>query len=416
MIFIDRFLAKSRKLKTNNKILYSASLMIMFWAVFDGILSYMLPILITDFGYSKTQMGLIIASSNIFGAIFDFLLAKYITNTSYRRLFLIVIGLSFIYPLLLWSSKTIPFLMISMSIWGLYGDLHNFATFDFVSRRSRPKERCQNFSIIGIFKCLGYLLGPIIAGLVLMETITFLPFSLALSFVILSFIFYLVLVDLSPKKDSKNYTHKAKYLKFNFFKEFKLLKKIGIILFPVLIFYVLLHMFDAAFWTIGPLFAKSFEGFKGFGGFFMAMYILPTLLVSWYVQKITNKYGKKKTAYFSFLISSVLIILVGIFKNPVLILVVVFTSSVVGSIAWPAIRGAYVDYISESKEYEKEIESLNDFAANLGYIIGPITAGLMADRIGIGNVFVFLGIFNIVVVLLLFTITPKNIRVIIRKL
>jgi len=390
-------------------------MVIMFFAIFDGILSYLAPILITKVGYSKTQMGLIIASSNIFGAIFDFLLAKYITNTSYRRLFLVMLGLSFVYPLVLWSAKTIPFFMISMFIWGLYGDIRNFATFDFVSRRSKPGERCQNIGILGIFSSLGYLLGPIIAGLVVVETITFLPFSLALSFVILSFVFYLILIDLSPKKDSKDYSHRTKYLRLNFFKEFGLLKKIGRILFPVLFFYMVLYMFDAAFWTIGPLFAESFGSFKDFGGFFMTMYTLPALLIGWYVQKITNKHGKKKTAYYSFLISSLLIIFVGIFKNPVLILLTVFVSSLAGSIAWPAIRGAYVDYISESKQYEKEIESLNDFSANLGYIFGPILAGLMADKVGISNFFVFLGIFNIIVVLLLFTITPKNIRVIVKK-
>src|SRR3989339_2013023 len=114
-MFFDKIFGQNRlEMKKGQKILYSAGMLLMFWAVFDGILAYILPVLITDLGYTATQMGLLIASSNIFGALFDFVLAKFITNTNYRRLFLVIYGLCFIYPLLLWQAKTIPLFLISM--------------------------------------------------------------------------------------------------------------------------------------------------------------------------------------------------------------------------------------------------------------------------------------------------------------
>lgn len=398
-----------------SRLLPLTATMLFFYALFDGLLAFILPIQITSLGFSKSQMGLIIGSSNIFGALFDFVLAKFITNTSYRRLYLIVFGLCFVYPLLLWSSKTIPLFMISMAVWGLYGDLNLYATFDFVSRRSKPQDHCKSFGVIGIFRSLGYLIAPIIAGLIIAETIDFFPYSLSLSFVLVSVFFLLILLQFSPKKDSPEYDHKARYRHFNFFKEFTLLRKVAQILFPVLIFNITLYIFDATFWTIGPLFSESFSNFRNFGGLFMAAYTLPVLLVNWFVNPITNKFGKKKTAYISFLLGCVLLIPIGFIKEPLLIICLTFISSLFNSLAWPAIDGAYADYISESRSYQKEIISLTDFTCNLGYIIGPITAGLMADLIGNQNVFMALGVGSVFVVLMLILITPKHINVVLHR-
>jgi MFS family permease len=356
-------------------------------------------------------MGLIIGSSNIFGLIFDFLLAKYITNTNYRRLFLIVYGLCFIYPLLLWSAKTLPLFMIAMSVWGLYGDLNNFATFDFVSRRSKFVDHSKTFGVIGVFRSLGYLIAPLIAGVIVVKTITFFPFSLALSFIIVTFIFYLILVQISPKKDSLEFDHTQKYRKYNFIREFYLLKNIAKILSPVLFFSVLLCIFDAVFWTIGPIFSKAFTNFSDFGGLFMTAYTLPVLFVSWFIKPITAHFGKKRTALIAFFLGNLFLLPITFISNPAPILIFIFLSSLISSVAWPSLEGAYADYITESNAYQKEIESLNDVTANIGYIIGPIFGGFMADFVGIKHVFLPLVLVNLFVVLILLKFTPKTITV-----
>lgn len=381
--------------------------MLLFWAIFDGILGYIIPILITDLGYSKTQMGLIIASSNVFGAIFDFFLCKFIKNTNYRRLFLLFYLACFSYPLLLWSSKTVFIFVVSMAVWGLYGDLQNFASFDFVGNHSKA-ENCQKFGIMGVFRSLGYIIAPILAGLLITSVVKSLPFIIAFIFILISFLFYLVLVRLS-KKDPVVIL--ASHRRSNFFKEFYLWKRIGLILLPVLLLNTLMYVFDATFWVIGPLFANNFIEFKGFGGLFVAAYMFPTLLVGWFIGSITSKLGKKKTALLAFLFSNILLLPLIWFREPILILTIVFISSFAGSIAWPSLRAAYADYINETDIYDKEIEGLNDFSANLGYIIGPIMAGFVADRVGIHSSFTFLAVINIVLVIFLLFLTPKKINI-----
>ncbi|HEX8923444.1 MAG TPA: hypothetical protein VF828_01780, partial [Patescibacteria group bacterium] len=53
------------KLHPGRRLLYLVALLVFFWAFFDGMLSYLVPVLITQRGYSNTQMGFIFAFSSV---------------------------------------------------------------------------------------------------------------------------------------------------------------------------------------------------------------------------------------------------------------------------------------------------------------------------------------------------------------
>jgi len=412
MFFLKNVTTKINKFPLDKKIFLNLIILILFWAIFDGTVSYTAPLFLTSLGLTKTQMGLIIASSSVFGAAFDFFLSKVCKNIHYRRLFLFMYILCFIYPFILWSSSKIIFMsIIAMAVWGFYYDLMNFSVFDFIGNHSES-ENSQRFGIAAIFKNIGVLIAPILAGFLITDVITFTPFIVALIFISISFLFYLVLAKLSLNDKFRYQSHNYQS---NFFHEFALWKKIGHIIFPVLFFYTLIYIFDATFWVIGPIFAQNFPQFKDFGGLFMSMYTLPTLLVCWFVSKFTSKFGKKRTAFVSFLIGNILLIPLFFLKNPVVILITVFFSSVAASMAWPAINSACGDYIYESQKFDKEIEGLSDFSINLGYVIGPILAGFIADKVSTNFTFSFLAVVNIIFVILLLIFTPKNIKISVSK-
>ena len=60
----------------------------LFWALFDGLVSFVTPILITEKLGSRTEMGLILGSSSIAGALCDIFLSKVLRNTHFRRMYL----------------------------------------------------------------------------------------------------------------------------------------------------------------------------------------------------------------------------------------------------------------------------------------------------------------------------------------
>lgn len=400
-----------KNLGLNDRLLYLVGVMLFFWAIFDGLLGYLVPLLVTQAGFTDTEMGIIFGSSSIFGAFFDFILSKYLNNTHFRRLYLGLFAICTIYPLVLWQAKGLWMFLLAMALWGVYFDLQNFGDFDFVGRKVNEDVHASHFGILLSFKGVGYLIAPLLAGL-LIGTVVIGNKPFIFSWIILgiSILFYISVLILSRKKE-KDVIEQETIKPVNFIRELFLWKTIGRILIPVLILTAFLNIIDAFFWTIGPLTAESFKAFHPFNGLFLVAYELPPLIVGAFIGSIAEKYGKKRTAFISLMIGSLIFVYMPLFNNFMTIIGMIFLASCFIAMSWPSINGAYADYISESVKYEKEIEGIEDFSTNFGYIIGPILAGFFADKVGNINAFAYLGFAGVMVGLLLLQFTPKNIEV-----
>ncbi|MFA6410141.1 MAG: MFS transporter [Candidatus Buchananbacteria bacterium] len=392
-----------------NQPLYLVCLMMLFWSIFDGIMSYVSPLIITSDGLSKTMMGIIIGTSSISGAIFDFLVCRIFKNTYYKRFFMFMFAVCLVYPLILFHAKTIFIYLIAMSLWGIYYDFKNIGNFDYISRYTGKDAHSQSFGLLQFFISIGYLIAPIMVGFILVENVTWKPFALAYIFLIVSITFFLVLILINKKngiKEIKSECHTSE----NAWSEMILWGRIGKILFPVLILMLFLNILDSFFWTIGPLLAESLAEIHQFAGFFMTAYSLPALLVGWTIGRITGKFGKKRTAFLSLIVGSFFLSLIYFIQNPVFVILDIFVSSIFTAMAWPAINGAFADYISETLVYEKEIEGIEDFYCNLGYVIGPMTAGFIADMLGNSGAFSLIGVCGMIIGLSLLIFAPKKIN------
>src|SRR3972149_10247312 len=134
----------------SHQALYLLSLVILFWAVFDGITTYITPLVLIESGLSKTAMGLIYASSSVFGAGFDFLMCRLFKNSYYRRVFLGMFAFSALYLVALAGAKTIWIYLLAMVFWGIYYDLKNFGSFDFVARFTKNADHSSSFGVISV--------------------------------------------------------------------------------------------------------------------------------------------------------------------------------------------------------------------------------------------------------------------------
>ena len=408
---IKHLLSHIKKYGSKHKALYVLALMILFWAVYDGIITFITPLIMTESGLSGIQMGIIIGTSSISGAIFDFIACRIFKNMIFRRMFLIMFVLCFLYPLLLFNANSFWLYLIAMAIWGIYYDLKNFGELDFVARHIAPKEHSSSFGVLQVFKSLGYLIAPILAGLAIGQAMNWKPFLISWGSLVVSIIFFTGLLFLTQKYKNKIENPNKPYKKIGLFREINLWKKIGKTILPLLILTLLLNFIEAFFWTIGPLFAESFNGTNQFSGFFMAAYSLPFIFIGWFVGSITKKYGKKRTAFVGLLIGSSILATIFMFKNFLPTVALVFVSSIFISLSSPSINGAYADYIEETKSADKEIEGLQDFFTNLGFIIGPIMAGGLFDLIGGSAAFSVLGILGAIAAIILIIVTPKHIKV-----
>ena len=401
------FLSRGRLFSPGSKHLILFPIAIFFWSFYDSIIAYLTPNIIESHGFTHTFIGIIIATSSIAGAIFDILLGLFLHRPHYRRIWFVVIMLCSIHPFVLGLSTGVFGFIIAMCLWGLYYDLSNFAIFDFLGRHSPPKEHSRYSGIVTVFKSLGYFVGPLLAGLLINEGQFFHGFSYALLFLTISFLI-LIILDHQDGRPPPAPPPQRRRLSLIF--EFRLWRQIGRGLFPVIVFGILLNSIDANYWTIGPLLSARFPQFADFGGIFLALYELPLVFTGWLVAPLTQRFGKKRTAYYSSILSSVFLLPFIFLRLPLILLILNFIASLLSSFAWPAIRAAWADYVSESLAQENEITAIQDLTANLGYIIGPISAGIIADLFGPVAGFGLIGLISLLVCLVLLRFTPRHIR------
>lgn len=396
-----------------HKPLYLFSLLLFFFVIFDGIVSYTVPLLIVEAGISDTVMGLIVASSSVAGAIFDLLLCRFLKNTNFRRLLMMMFGMALFFPLVLTQSKTAFGFTVAMVLWGLYYDFFNLSQFDFVAREMGKNEHTSSYGIISVFKSLGYAVAPLLAGLLVgVAVVGSKPIILASVFFLISVMFFVILWK------NRNREKKVETLlppscpniprAGSLYREISLWWRLGRVIFPVLFLIFLLNVIDVFFWTIGPLFS---ENFGIWGSLFLFSYQLPPLLVGWFVGGVAKRFGKKRTAIVSFLIGSLIYCTFWFISNIWLIIGLNFLAAFFLSFSWPAISGACADYESESPSLAREIETIQDYFTNLGCVIGPIFAGILSDNLGHVNTFSALGVFGVVSAVWLLIVTPKKISI-----
>ncbi|MGD0576789.1 MAG: MFS transporter [Candidatus Staskawiczbacteria bacterium] len=396
-----------------NPKLFFAGMMVFFFVIFDGILMYLSPIVMTNAGISESVMGLIIGSSSIAGMLFDFFLCRFLKKTHFRRIFFLMFILAVAFPVFLFGGTTVAIYLAAMAVWGFYYDFFNIGTIDFVERTGDEKEQVSDFGILSSFQGAGYLLAPFLGSLLLLffhpgpKMLLMIAVPIAVSF-----IFYLIIVfnRVAERSDYQGVVRKSP---LSFFREMDLWKKVWNILFSILLLTLLLNAVDAAIWTFGPIFSESVGKANGFsGGIFMTAYALPPILVGWIVGKIARRFGDAHTAQWVIAIGSVILMFIGFVSSPIFLIALIFAVSVFFSIGWPSIGAVYTEYIEKNASHRKEIETLQDLFTNFGDTSGPIAGGYMAQYLGFAHSFVALGFLGAIVAILLFIITPRAVAAI----
>ncbi len=372
----------------SHRLLYLFGLCIFFLIVFDGIVAYMLPVLMDRRGFPTSTIGLVISVSSIVGALFDFLLARFLRAVNLRRLFLFLFLLCATYSAIVSYASTISMFLVVMALWGIYFDLYVFGTFDFVARYTKPSEHASSFGLIQACASMGGLVAPLLATSAFLIDGGGRQFFVAWGALAAS---ALCFVAVSTRlKSTPEIAKRIKGRQKTVMHELYLWRRIGALIKSPLVLTLTLHLFNGLFWTLAPLYPGNELPF--FNAALLVAYGLPALLVGWFVGPITHHLGKKRTAFGSVMVGSLILSLISSIQNPTAIILCVFLASSFFGLAWPSISGAYADYIAETPNREEEIEGVQDFFGNGGYIIGPIAAGFLADAVGIPMTFTLFGI------------------------
>lgn len=373
--------------KSSKSPLYSFALLFFFISIFDAVFSYVAPVILEQNQLSPTHIGIIIGSISLFGALFDIILFKIIKEVHVRRILLTVIVLSLAALLIFWYANTMVLYLFSMALWGLIYDLRNFGKFNFMSKYIEKKDHSSAFGITSVFENLGYFIGPLIVGMLLVGPhVQQEVLYLCVFFLLCSFLMFLLFVyTLSRVRSPQNERHHSK--KTGLFAAISYLKKGNKSIWTPIPIIVVICIIDAFYWTLGPLMENTFS----YGGYFISVYMLPSLFIGWAVGTISLTLGKLRACYISLFIGGLTLATIPLWSSELTILVVVFISSTCIAVALPVAEALLSDYISSHSSQEKTTEATMDFMVNIGWIIGPVLAGLSGDLFGFINAFAVLG-------------------------
>ncbi len=97
-------------------------------------------------------------------------------------------------------------------------------------------------------------------------------------------------------------------------------------------------------------------------------------------------------------------------QSPLQMIFIVGLAASCMGLSSPTLNGAYADYISETQLYEKEIQGVIDIFYNIGWMIGPMVAGILAQFLGNSQSFSILGMFSVLTCIVILFKMPRKIK------
>ncbi len=375
--------------RTSLKPLFLIALIFFILAVYNAIVLYLVPGILLETGMSETKMGILLSVSSVFGIIFDLLLNRFLRTTRYLMLILYSIVLMFLFPLTILFSSSILLIILGLAIWAFFTDLSNFATYDFVARESRSAFHVSGMAFLSIFNDLGYVAGTLAASPIEGSWDSMEILYLLLG--ILAFSSLLLLATMSAKKEEPANPHMPGNTIVN--SDFRALLAVAKRLFPLLALITLSVTVEAVTWTVTPVIYRIAPILDGYGGVILALRFLPALTAYMISGHVSNRLGKKKTAAFSFIASSVILIFQGLADTAALYIALSTLAAFISGFFFPAIGGAFADYLKETKSFETEILTSDSISKNIAYIAGPVIGGILMQLTHSIILFTYLGIF-----------------------
>lgn len=388
--------------------LISFSLIIFLVSVGDAIMSYLSPIYIEKHVSNTLIMGLVISFSSLVGFLFDLYIPKLFSGKGYSFFSWVTIIAAIMFPVFfILFPPVIAVFLLGMAAWGIYYEFLHFSQFHFISRFLPVNQFARGWGILTAFKSAAYLVGPLIAVLVIPKGFD-LSFSSAFLFFTAASLALWIFNRAIPKKHPSPFTIAPTKLPISHvIKVWSILwKKIW----PLYIFLFFLSVIDSTFWTIGTILSETLRADSFIGGLLLPAYSLPALFISLFAQKVAGPVGKKRAAFITAAIAGVILLPIGFISSAPVLVAIVFFASLFLSLSFPEIFAVFEDYVKRLGRSGDEMIGLQSSAVSLSYILGPVIIGALADWLGPQMTFTIVGLILVLISLLAIIIVPRKIR------
>jgi MFS family permease len=388
--------------------LVSFSMVIFLIIIGEAIMSYFVPVYIQSQVNNTFWMGIILSTSYLVGFLTDIFIGEWFRGRMFFHFLFWACILAIAFPLsFLILPPYIAAFLISMTLWGIYLELISFSQYHFINHFFSHSQHATSWSVLGGFSDAAYLVGPLIAGLVITQTTT-LTFLCALGFYLIGFLGLLLFSQVFKKKLSYHYP--AREPRIGIVHEFAVWKLLIPKIWPVLLFIFMLVTLDATMWSIGAILSEQFKKLHPFGGLLFVAYLLPSVFMIMFSPRFVESLGKKRAAFILGLVAGVITCFAGVSRSPFSFIALIFLSSIIFASLWPEIRAVIEDYVERLGNAANLMISLQTATVSLGYVLGTIMAGYIASLIGEQLTFSVIGLGIIIASLIGLFVMPRKVR------
>jgi MFS family permease len=159
----------------------------------------------------------------------------------------------------------------------------------------------------------------------------------------------------------------------------------------ILLITVLFTSYEGIVWTLEPLFSRFYSLDEITTGLVLSMFILPFILLNVPAGMLADRFGRKMVLVPGLVVAGIFLALFGLSKQPLYLMSFAFLSTSGLAFAWISIAGLVADLTSKTKS--AGIVGVWNVFEELGYIIGPVCAGLIAAVTSIQVPMIALGVF-----------------------
>lgn len=351
-------------------------------------------------------MGAIISFQSVVGFAADLVFPKIFKTVKTRRLVFWAMLILALTSFFLSASTLKPILAIfiaTMTLWGIYYELVNFANFQFMGTVVPAQMRASAWGFTGIFVNLAYFLGPFMAQELLSHGILITQGSIIIFLVVA-----LILLTLSGGR------HEAAtaidFSSVNPWAEFKHWFTLSKAIWPALAIGLVLGLIDATFYTVGAVWTEKLASVNSWGVWFLPLYLLPSICLGIPLSNWNISTGKKKLAEKFLGLSGIFFICIAFSSSVPWQLAIVALASSALAVCYPLLEGVYTDFLARMGGEKKDLIGLTGSVINFSYIIWPVFAGLIASRVGERLTFSWLGVVVVTCSVVLLLVTPKKIK------
>lgn len=371
----------------------------------DAVLSDWVPGHIQEMLGSPVKMGLVLSFSSIVGFGVDLIFPQLLRGASVKKLAIGAVIGSGVFILTLFYSSISPYLLVilmGMAAWGVYYEFDSFMTQQFVSEQAPPHYRSAMWAIVEVVRAMAYFAGPLIGSYLAVGgdrvVLSAAGSMLAVGYLLLLFFRFPAHVEESPLEHINLAAEIAHWV--------ALAKHVW----PVLILTFVIGLVDSAFWTTGTVVNDMLATQKAAGGWFLSLYMLPSLFVGFVVAKWGIYQGKKKWAERFLLVAGIILSLITVVNSLWWILGIVFFASMFLWAAIPLVDAVYTDIVTRMGRERKHMFGLSSSMFSLAYVVGPIMSGWLVTKAGEIGSFVIWGMLVIVIAIFLLLVTPRKLR------